>query len=429
MALGGGTFQTQNKVLPGVYVNFVSQPSSMITMGERGTACLLFDCGWGEEGMQKIEAAEFQTKAERFFGYSYNAEETKILREICCGAKTLLCYRPNGGAKAEADLGLLHVTAKYSGLRGNDIRISITENVDTENAFDVTTFLGTKEMDRQTIKDIAELEENDFVIFSGEGAPTADAGKSLSGGTNASLNGENYEAFLAEAEKETFQALCYEGEDTLTKALFAAFTKRMRDEQGVKFVTVLYDYAANHEGIINVKTDARLVPWVTGMSAGAQVNESLTNREYSGAYEISAPISSQEAKEAIQNGQFVFYMDASSLRVLRDINSFTDFASDKNSTFSSNRVMRVLDGIANDVATVFSKYYLGKQSNHADGRNLFQSEIITYCDELQQMGAIENFSAADIVVEQGAEKQDVVISLQVQPVDAMEKLYMQVEII
>ena len=55
------------------------------------------------------------------------------------------------------------------------------------------------------------------------------------------------------------------------------------------------------------------------------------------------------------------------VRVLRDINSFTSFVAEKNSDFSSNRVVRVLDGIANDVARIFGQYYLGKRSNNADG--------------------------------------------------------------
>ena len=42
--------------------------------------------------------------------------------------------------------------------------------------------------------------------------------------------------------------------------------------------------------------------------------------------------------------------------------------------------------------------------------------------------AIESFTADDITVEKGSEKQDVVIYESVQPVDAMEKLYMKVEV-
>lgn len=115
--------------------------------------------------------------------------------------------------------------------------------------------------------------------------------------------------------------------------------------------------------------------------------------------------------------------------MLRDINCFTSFESNKNSDFSSNRVVRVLDSIANDVARIFSQYYLGKRSNNADGRNLLKAEIIAYHEQLLQLEAIENFTAEDITVQQGVEKQDVVVYESVQPTDAMEKLYMRVEVV
>ena len=92
-------------------------------------------------------------------------------------------------------------------------------------------------------------------------------------------------------------------------------------------------------------------------------------------------------------------------------------------------MIRVLDGIANDVARIFSQYYLGKRSNNADGRNLLKAEMIAYHEQLMQMEAIEGFTAEDISVQQGTEKQDVVVYESVKPTDAMEKLYMKVEVV
>ena len=39
MALGGGTFVTQNKTLPGAYINFVSAAASA-TLSDRGIATM-----------------------------------------------------------------------------------------------------------------------------------------------------------------------------------------------------------------------------------------------------------------------------------------------------------------------------------------------------------------------------------------------------
>ena len=430
MALGGGTFLVQNKVLPGAYINFVSRPRAMGTLGERGIVCMGLPLDWGEEGMICVDAEQFQMDCRNIFGYGYSHEKMKQLRELFLGAETALIYRLNGGQKASLTRGGLTATAKYSGARGNDIRITVAENVDQEEKYDIMTYLDLELVDTQTVAAVDELEDNAFVVFSGNGPFEVTVGEPLAGGATTKADGSSYEKMLKAAEKEVFTVLAYEGEDEITKKLFVNFTKRLRDEEGVKFVTVLYDYCkADYEGVISVGTAPELVYWTAGMEAGAQVNESLTNRKYDGEYEVDAKDTKRNFEEGIQNGKFLFYDDGGEIRVLRDINTFTSFESNKNSDFSSNRVVRVLDSIANDVARIFSDYYLGKRSNNANGRNLLKAEILAYHEQLQQIEAIENFTAEDVTVIQGTEKQDVVVYENVQPTDAMEKLYMRVEVV
>ena len=420
----------QNKVLPGAYINFVSRPRAMGSLGERGVVCVGMEMDWGAEGMRTVEAADFRTDSKALFGYDYLNDEMKDMRELFLHAQKVKIYRLNSGEKATATMGGLTVTAKHAGKRGNDICAAIVANVDAEGYFDVETYLGTELVDTQTVAAIEGLEDNDFVVFSGTGALTAAAGTYLTGGTTTVATGSGYADFLEAAEAEDFNVLAYNGSDETTKKLFVNFTKRMREEEGVKFVTVLYDYTdADHEGVVSVGTAAELVYWVAGATAGAEVNESLTNTIYDGEYEVDAKMKKSEYIKGIEEGQFLFYEEDGKLRVLRDINSFTSFEAAKNSDFSSNRVVRVLDSIAGDVANIFSKYYLGKQTNNANGRNLLKAEILAYHEELMKIDAIENFTVDDITVEKGAEKQDVVIYECVQPVDAMEKLYMKVEVV
>lgn len=435
MALGGGTFIVQNKVLPGAYINFVSQPRALGGLGERGTICLAMALDWGPSGMMTVESADFQTGAKTIFGYDYVSMELRPIRELFQYGKTAKIYRLNSGEKAKAQLGTLLATAKWGGSRGNSLKVVITKNVDTEGVFDVKTFLEGEAVDTQTAKTAEELKPNEFVVFSGNGALTPTAGTALVGGTNKEVTGTEYSAFLEAAEMEDFQVLVYGGEDALTQGLFEAFTKRMRNEEGIKFVTVLFDYKkADFEGIISVKNEtvedrAGLVYWVAGAEAGANVNESLTNRKYNGEFTVKAKYKKSQFITGLKEGEFLFYEDGQDVRVLSDINTFTSFEPARNDDFSSNRVVRVLDAIANDVAGIFSRYYLGKQSNHADGRNLLKTEIIRYHEQLQSIDAIEGFLAEDITVNQGVGKRDVVVFEKVKPTDAMEKLYMKVEVI
>ena len=166
MALGGGSFTTQNKVLPGTYINFVSAASSTPELSERGIATMPLELDWGKEGsVFTVSSEEFQKNSLTLFGYAYEHEKMKGLRELFRGASTLHAYRLNGGGtKAAND----YATAKYSGTRGNDIRIVIQENADNTSMFDVITYLDSVKLDTQTVAKTDELKSNDYVDFKAE---------------------------------------------------------------------------------------------------------------------------------------------------------------------------------------------------------------------------------------------------------------------
>ena len=49
MALGGGTFLVQNKVLPGAYINFISVAQASATLSDRGIVTIPLAMNWGPE--------------------------------------------------------------------------------------------------------------------------------------------------------------------------------------------------------------------------------------------------------------------------------------------------------------------------------------------------------------------------------------------
>jgi len=439
MRTGGGTFVSHNKILPGAYLNFVSQPRAMSSLGVRGIVAGLLNLDWGVAGeIVTVDNQDFQTNSLTLFGYSFTDPELVYVRELFLGAKTLKYFRPAGGTKAVASIGDLSVQALYPGIRGNDLKIIIEPYMDDENDYLVTTLLGVDniEVDSQRVSDLEALQPNDFVTFIGEGEPETTAGINLKGGTNQAVTGNDYTTFLGFIEKENFTTLFYPGSDPVTKGLFTSFTKRLRDEEGFKITTVLHKYSdADFEGIISVKNEVAgthkeaLVYWVAGMSSGAQVNETLTNRRYHGTLSINSKYSPRELEEAIVNGEFVFYGETDHMKVVRDINTFTSFHPHKNQDFSNNQVIRVLDEIGNRTAQIFSDFFLGQIQNDELGRDLFKVELINYNEKLQALGAITNFTAEDITIIKGQDKGDVVVDQYIEPVGSMEKLYMTVKVL
>lgn len=433
MALGGGTFLTQNKVIPGSYINFISAARASATISDRGYCAMAMELDWGIDGeVFTVEAEDLQKDSLKIFGYDYTSPKLKGLRDLFLNAKTLYCYKLNSaGVKATND----YATARYGGARGNDIKIAISKNVDNESKFDVVTMIDDKAVDLQTVTAATELKDNDFVLFKKEAELQVTAGTALSTGTNGSaVTGTEYQAFLDKIESYSFNTLGCLSEEESIKALFIAFTKRLRDEMGVKFQTVMHNKAADYEGIINIKNEvtdsgekaSSLVYWVTGASAGCNVNKSNTNKKYDGEFTINADFKQSQLEEALKTGQFVFHKVGEDIRVLDDINSFTSVTVDKNEDFSSNQVIRVLDQIGNDIAVLFNTKYLGKVQNNASGRIAFWNDIVTYNKELETLQVIQNFVSDELKVEQGNDKKSVVVTNPVTPVCAMSKLYMTV---
>lgn len=426
----GGTFLTYNKVLPGAYINFISKARALGTMGERGTAAFLWKTDWGNSGeIITIESGDFEKDSLEIFGYSYDDDKVMNIREVFKGADTIKIMPAGTVNKASASLGTSLIEAKCAGSRGNRIMVKSEENVD--GGWTVSTYMEDVLFDEQSVSTAEELEDNSLICFKTRGELTASAGIYLEGGTDAEISGKDYSDFIDKIEAEDFTTVIYDGSDDVTKGLFASFTKRMRDEEGVKITCVLSDYTkADYEGVISVKNTVdgdnpcAIVYWVGGKNAGAEVNESLTNSLYDGEYSINADFKKSELKSLIQDGQFVIYKDRDDYRVLKDINSFTSFETNKNSDFSNNQIVRVLDSVANDTAKIFNTYYLGKAQNDELGRSVFKAELIKYHEELQAIGAITNFTSEDIEVSKGTEKGDVIVKEYIEPVAAMDKLYM-----
>lgn len=80
MALGGGTFVTQNKILPGAYINFVSLASASATLSDRGTVTMPLMLDWGNEsGVFEVTNGDFQKSTMKLFGYAYTDDKMKGL--------------------------------------------------------------------------------------------------------------------------------------------------------------------------------------------------------------------------------------------------------------------------------------------------------------------------------------------------------------
>lgn len=449
MALGGGTWQFQNKILPGTYINFASKVRAEADISERGYATMALPFDWGPENVVfPVTAEEFQENSLSIFGYDYTADELKGLRDLFINAKTVYFYRlSNNAVAAKNSMG----TAKYAGARGNDITTEVATDVDDPDTFDVKTYIkvdgiNTLVDNQKQVKAWTDVTDNDYVKWSRAGGTmVATAGTPMTGGSNGDdITGAQYQAYIDAISPYYFNTMGYPGTDPKMQSLLINFCKRMRDDVGSKFQLVLYGVeGVDYEGVISIAnkaTDsgaspAALVYWLTGAEASCAINASLTNSTYNGEYTVDTNYSQRQLAAGIQQGRLLFHNVhrtvsgelVGEIKVLTDINTFTSFVKKKNSDFSLNQVIRVLDQDATDIANLFNRQYLGSEQNDDDGRTALWGDIVALHKEYQRVRAIQNFKAEDIPVPtQGTQKTAVLLSYEIQPTCCMEKLYVNV---
>ncbi|HID9768728.1 TPA: phage tail sheath family protein [Clostridioides difficile] len=435
MALGGGTFVTQNKVLPGSYINFVSATRATSSLSDRGIVAMPLELDWGiDEEVFQVTSDDFEKYSTKYFGYDYTHEKLKGLRDLFKNIRLGYFYKLNKGVKASCSIA----TARCSGIRGNDLKVIVTTNIDDNAKFDVVTLLDNKKVDTQIAKVITELQDNDYVTWKKEATLEATAGLTFTNGTNGeAVTGTEYQAFLDKIESYSFNALGCLATTAEIKSLFVEFTTRMRDKVGAKFQTVLYKKNdADYEGVVSVENkikdtgllESSLIYWTTGAIAGCDINKSNTNKRYDGEFDVDVNYTQIHLEEALKTGKFIFHKVGDEVHVLEDINTFVSFTDEKNDDFSSNQSVRVLDQIANDIATLFNTKYLGEVPNDKSGRISFWNDVVKHHEQLQNMRAIEDFKADDVSVEPGSDKKTVVVSDAVKVISAMSKLYMTVSV-
>lgn len=441
MALGGGIWQVQNKVLPGTYINITSAARAGDSPTERGVVAAPFMLSWGsEETVFAVTAEEYKNKCRSIFGYDADSDKMLALRELFCNATTVYCYRLGTGTKAAND----YATAKYAGVRGNDITIKIASDVDNANYYRVGTYLDGVCVDEQLIKEVSALTANDFVTFKTGFTLQAVAGAPLTGGADCqSYTGQHYQAFLDAIESYTYNVLCCpvraigaaDSTSLATIALFVNFIKRMRDEIGAKCQLCAIRPVADHEGVIGVwntatyngETSDALVYWVAGAQASAPTNRSLTNCAYNGNLTVNTAYTQAALEQALKAGKFILHNVNGTVRVLSDINTLVTFTDDKGEIFRDNQTVRVCDSLANKIAQMFAERYMGTVQNDESGREALWNDVVKLIQSMTSERLISAFDPGCISVSAGDKKGSVQISVAgLRLIGSMEQLYMRI---
>lgn len=426
-----------SKVRPGVYGNIKSNSMSVLSAGDRGTAFVILPApSYGPKGAVTITAGSMDGQRAKL-GFSVYDDNSQMLliREAFKNASTVIAYIPAEGTKATVTASPVTATAKYGGTRGNDLAFTVVAN--PLGGFDVRVSLaGSTVAEYEGLTTVADLaaQECPYITFTGTGNLTAVAGKSLTGGTDATVSNSAVTDALDASENYDWNAMAFPFDDSALKAAAKAKIKYFRQNMGRGVQVVVPDFSsADYEGVIAVTnayaidgqdlTHAQACAWVAGASAAASKTESLTYVTVEGASAVVSPKTNEDAITALKSGEFFFSVgEGNTVIVEQDINSFHSFTREKNQTFGKNRVLRVYDEL---YATIQANFRPNQFSNNPDDWAAMEGIGIGILKNFEAAGAIRDLNEdTDFSVDREKSVGDETFySYAITAVDSAEKLY------
>lgn len=265
----------------------------------------------------------------------------------------------------------------------------------------------TQEKDIVTLKDIGELEEDDwnddnydYIKMALDGTPSKliviriDPDGDYKDGLKKLENKNwNYLAVPGLEGSANPDSDNYPGDDNYPSASedveeIASWIKSKRKNDGKTFKAVLSNSKSDNEGIINFTTTgindgdreyttAEYTTRIAGVLAGIPFTRSATYYKLNDLESIDE-LEKDDADDAIDNGKLILINDGESIKIGRGVNSLTETTTEKTEDFKSIRIVEVMDMIYDDIKNTFDDEYIGKVSNTYDNQVLFFNSVNAY---------------------------------------------------
>ena len=251
----GGTWKAQNKVRPGAYINFVSVPKPVGTVGERGVVAIALPMSWGAtDSLIEVYGSDLLDgkSLEKIGCTAYDAESLPFRLALKYCYKGLFYRMDRGGLVATATNGELTISAKYAGTIGNKLSVNVIEDTPEVGKYTVNVLYDGAVKESYVVATMGELKDvesvwvNFTVSEENESAtPTATTGVALNGGTNGTITENTFAPdFFNLITTEQWQCMAIQSDSATLPALIQAKITSLREDLGKNqienFVLILF---------------------------------------------------------------------------------------------------------------------------------------------------------------------------------------------
>ncbi len=400
---------------PGVTVEMIAVAQERV-LPKSGVVLVPYQAEWGAPDTMVRMTGYDERVAETF-------AENDVIELAAEGGATIIGYRVTNGAAVAASYeqpDAIRIEARYPGLRGNDLKVSISAST-AEPGKQELQVVGPNSTEKFSFADAAELvmktKQSIYVRVKKLGdTDIADVSlTSLSGGVTGT-------APLTSAEAtKMFTAVSGADFDTMylpfaDPAVQAAAKQFMSDRRGLnkKLSTlVIAGKEADDDNMVShtersVAQNVRYVvnnaiagehnngkyynslqwaAWVAGMIAATPAHESMTG--------VVVPLKKAkkdwghtEILQALSTGTLIAIRDGDVYVIESAVNTLSVLGPKDREDYGKIRVSMTLDQIQNDIQTV-GKKYKGKLSNNDIGGATFVGAVKAYLEVREQQGAID----------------------------------------
>ena len=408
MAYGGGTFNSFNKDLLGVYYRSVDGAS--LKLANRGYVAMMFqDLGWSPDGVYAVSASDFNRDGRYLYlADTKNSASFMPIREVAKNANVIWIYNSaSGGTKASND----YCTAKYTGSRGNNLNVVISQGAGS-STYDVElriTVSGVTEtvLLYRSISSLANLPENNFVDWEADAVLTVTAGTPLTGGVDKTAVEFPSASFLTNIVQYNFDVIVYASSNNTENMAFASWVKDMRDMEGRFIQGVAYNINSNYACMYSVAQSPSLCYWVAGIAARSNIKETIAAIPYDGENRnLIVNYSPYDIRQATQNGQLIFHdierginPEATVFAIYDEItNLVTPSVNYEPAVLKQGVAFRVRDIIRKHIRNLwFTKY--SQKVHYLAARNGIKTDVLAYFDTLKN-DVIQPVSTSEVVAEE-----------------------------
>ena len=438
--------------LPGIENEFIAVPKRNFTQrGTLGVVAIGLIAGWGSdtEAVELLSEDLVTGASLKKVGYTLTDEEILPYRLALTSAYKGYFYKLNsGGDKATKTIGSITFTAKYTGVVGNKIGITIIKDTPSVGRTTLKILVNGAIKENYILDNIADFGTVDsawvdVTVATGGSDITEATNEMLAGGTNGTVDATTaYNNFFNAIKYKQFNVVAIQGTDSAISDKIIAFVNNLNTNKERLITGVVYNKPAlNKYEIISVdqgcecdgfNVTTELFPiLVASLRAGCPLNESLTKCDLSeliGARKIINPINDDdnvELENAIAQGRFALrYGNDGNVEVLQDINTLVNFTTEYTKEWSKNRHIAIAFYLVNEERRIArEKKFIGKYSNTAERRELIKADFLGVYAELYAMQAIKTYDPLTVMKIYPTDESDLVgVDQTIRPTDSIERM-------